>query len=229
MLEPATDGPTSPMRWEQDLPSQQASHLQQALQWQKDSDLYRSLNTEREEFRLLVVHAGQDDDLISGHLQPASFKTKPYPQYETISYCWGDQSSVTPIRLNGRIVSAPASSVAAVKCVRLPEDDRVIWIDALCIDQADLDERAHQVAMMASIYSKSTGNLIYLGEEDKYSERAIGSIHKVLDDIRARTDNFQRTKGTPFEPRNDRHSYEDVDCGADQRALASLFSNSWFR
>ena len=50
--------------------------------------------------------------------------------------------------------------------MRLPHKSRVVWIDAICINQTDIEERSQQVEMMGLIYSKAVRNLIWLGEED---------------------------------------------------------------
>ena len=193
-----------------------------------DPALYRPLESAKE-FRLLLLHAGKARDPVRAELQLARLDEVVAPHYETISYCWGDATRTATIYLDKKKSSVPASSVAALSCVRLPDRDRIVWIDAVCINQADLDERAQQVAMMADIYSSSNGNLVYLGEEDKYTEQAVESIHRIITDVKRRTDDFRSTKGTPFERGVERFFYKDVSCGADERALASFFSANWFR
>ncbi|KAK4237174.1 heterokaryon incompatibility protein-domain-containing protein, partial [Achaetomium macrosporum] len=54
-----------------------------------------------------------------------------------------------------------------------------LWIDALCIDQEDLHERACQVAVMNQIYTKARDCVVWLGELDTM-ERASGAIHQFL-------------------------------------------------
>ncbi|KXT13162.1 hypothetical protein AC579_9381 [Pseudocercospora musae] len=49
-------------------------------------------------------------------------------------------------------------------------------IDAMCINQRDLDERTIQVTLMGEIFRPSTGNLIYLGEDEDFVEPAFQSI-----------------------------------------------------
>jgi len=53
-----------------------------------------------------------------------------------------------------------------------------LWIDALCIDQSNVDERNHQVAMMGEIYSKATSVIVWLGESTFDIERAIETMTK---------------------------------------------------
>ena len=193
--------------------------------------LYKTLGSPKA-FRLLVVHQGKGEDPVRAELQVTQLTqldANPYPPYETISYCWGDSTNTDTIYLNNKKISVPASSAAAVRCVRLTDRDRIVWIDAICINQADLDERAQQVAMMAEVYAHSNGNLVYLGKEDECTKRAIESIERILADIRKRTNDFRNVTDTPFESLEHRFFFEDVSCNADQRALVSFFSNDWFR
>lgn len=54
---------------------------------------------------------------------------------------------------------------AALKRLRLPDKPRTLWVDAICINEADLVEKSRQVALMGEIYSKTTRGIIFLGEE----------------------------------------------------------------
>jgi hypothetical protein len=48
-----------------------------------------------------------------------------------------------------------------------------LWIDQICIDEEDLDEKGHQVQLMALIYQKARSNLVWLGESPYQSNRAL--------------------------------------------------------
>ena len=52
----------------------------------------------------------------------------------------------------------------ALKRLRQPTQGRIVWVDALCIDQDNVKEKIHQVAMMGDIYRSSSRVLIWLGE-----------------------------------------------------------------
>ncbi|KAI0514722.1 heterokaryon incompatibility protein-domain-containing protein [Xylaria bambusicola] len=58
-------------------------------------------------------------------------------------------------------------------------ENREIWIDVICINQNDLDEKNIQVSKMGDIYSKSQGVYIWLGEEDCFSRIAIPLLYKL--------------------------------------------------
>nr|POF02208.1 heterokaryon incompatibility protein 6, or allele [Quercus suber] len=144
--------------------------------------------------------------------------------YETISYVWGDPSRTDRLRVDGRSVAVPASAVAALRRVRLDDMRRVVWLDAVCINQSDERERVQQVSMMGDVYRLGVGNLIYLGEADITS--ALDSIDTILDEAETEPDSFKRM-------RNDAGAWQYASTGIivrfDAEALVKLFSLSWFR
>lgn len=51
----------------------------------------------------------------------------------------------------------------ALQHLRSQNEDRILWIDAMCIDQADDSERGHQVVQMGQIYANVVFVRIWLG------------------------------------------------------------------
>ncbi|KAK7974357.1 hypothetical protein PG989_016205 [Apiospora arundinis] len=134
-----------------------------------NADFYRPLDIESVEFRLLLLQAGEGDEPVKCQLVHASLKdgATDRPPYETISYCWGDASLTDTIFLDGLEMVVPLSSATVLRRMRKPTEERTLWIDAICINQNDIDERGQQVALMKEIYSKTAQNLIWLGEGDE--------------------------------------------------------------
>ena len=99
------------------------------------SPQYAILDRCRKEIRLLRIKAGRGCQRLRCELEHAFLDSSPIPQYETISYCWGNPKKKTRIALNGRRVEVTASSKAALRCMRLTTADRIVWIDAICINQ----------------------------------------------------------------------------------------------
>jgi Heterokaryon incompatibility protein (HET) len=58
---------------------------------------------------------------------------------------------------------------------------RPLWIDAVCINQADLDERGIQVAVMGAIFSNAEEVLVWLGAEDPTSNEAGALLTQIGD------------------------------------------------
>ena len=191
---------------------------------------YAPLDEDQKEIRLLTVHAGRFKQPIVCSIEHASLKGDALTQYETISYCWGDQSDRAFIHLNGTKISVPASSAAALRRMRLSDRNRVLWIDAVSINQADYDERGKQVSMMGEIFTNSTGNLVYLGEGDSMTAAALQSIQSVVDEINQDTDEMRSIQETCFDPNSDWVNQENApQRTVDYDALESFYSIKWFR
>ncbi|RFU28429.1 hypothetical protein B7463_g7909, partial [Scytalidium lignicola] len=97
-------------------------------------------------------------------------------KYEALSYTWGDPNDLhsEPIMLNNRPYQVTRNLHAALCALREgQEEPRMLWIDALCINQKDLAERNGQVLMMPQIYSHASLVLIWLGDECNGSTEAM--------------------------------------------------------
>ena len=86
--------------------------------------------------------------------------------YEALSYCWGSPAKPNRILIGDCYLPITASLYAALLQLRDHSIGRVIWVDAVCINQADLQERGHQVQSMAEIYSKANRVIVWLGEAE---------------------------------------------------------------
>lgn len=84
--------------------------------------------------------------------------------YEALSYAWMDEDPSVPIVLSGRNKSVGPNLAAALRHLQLENRKRTLWIDQLCIDQTNNDEKADQVRHMRKIYSKCTQCLVWLNE-----------------------------------------------------------------
>lgn len=85
------------------------------------------------------------------------------PKYEALSYSLGDPAVTTTIHICGRPFEATLNLELALQNLWLEEGPRTLWVDAVCIDQADDEERSEQVQMMSGIYKKASRVLVWLG------------------------------------------------------------------
>ncbi|KAI0546602.1 HET-domain-containing protein [Xylaria curta] len=190
--------------------------------------LYEPLERTQKEFRLLIIFAGREEEALQSRLAHAILED-PGVIYETISYCWGDASARDFITVNGDVVDVPASAVAALKCMQKAEEPRIVWIDSICINQADLDERAYQVGMMADIYSSAKGNLVYLGESDEWTRYGLEVIERLYEEIRRKTSDFSEFHNLMSAYlRHNQNADDKLDSGLDEGAIASIFQRPWF-
>lgn len=93
-------------------------------------------------------------------------------QYEALSYVWGRLPAPEMISVNGIPFSVTENLFHALKHLRLDSCERVLWIDAICINQSDIDERNQQVRRMAYIYSECLRVIGWLGVETEGSRVA---------------------------------------------------------
>jgi hypothetical protein len=75
---------------------------------------------------------------------------------------WGNQDAKTPIKLNGCLLEVTANLISAIRHLRLKSWRRTMWIDAICINQLDPEERTSQVNQMREIYSQAIMTVIWL-------------------------------------------------------------------
>ena len=104
----------------------------------------------------LTVSSTYNDDV---HCRLIPCKIGNLPTYEAISYTWADESGDTrktqTIYVNSLPFYVTVNCKAALKRVRLPRRARTIWIDDVCIDQNNDEERGHQARLMPQIYSRA--------------------------------------------------------------------------
>jgi hypothetical protein len=86
--------------------------------------------------------------------------------YEALSYVWGDEKMRANILCDGQIVSVALSLFDALKRLRLPQESRFIWADALCINQNNSSEKSCQIPLMGKIYSMAVRVVVWLGTFD---------------------------------------------------------------
>ena len=101
---------------------------------------------------------------LSCYLSIVSLESKP--DYETLSYVWGDPSLSNEIIADGSVINITKNLRTALWYLRSPDVPRVIWADGICINQSDLDERSFQVQIMGDIYRQARGVQIWLGETE---------------------------------------------------------------
>jgi hypothetical protein len=123
------------------------------------------LDADRREIRLIVLQPGTPKDPIVVELKTGSLNDNI--SYETISYAWGDETHRSAITISGLETSVTANLGSALRHMRLQDQPRVLWADAICINQSDIPEKNIQVRHMGEIYMNCSKCLVWLGEEDE--------------------------------------------------------------
>lgn len=74
-------------------------------------------------------------------------------------------------------MQATTNLVAGLRHLRSNEQ-RMLWVDALCVNQSDLDERTLQVAKIWNIFSSAVQVVVWAGLEEEHSYRALDSMRQ---------------------------------------------------
>ena len=84
--------------------------------------------------------------------------------------CGGAADEHKSIKIDGKLFSVHQNLYCFLRTAIRSHSEEWLWIDALCIDQGNLNERNHQVGMMGSIYAQARKTLVYGSLGDRHIE-----------------------------------------------------------
>jgi hypothetical protein len=96
--------------------------------------------------------------------------------YETLSYVWGSEDKPHSIIIDDQDLNVTRSLYAALLRLQNHTCSRIIWVDAVCIDQTNDKEKESQISLMAEIYAKASRVIVWLGEAANNSDRVLKTI-----------------------------------------------------
>jgi hypothetical protein len=143
-------------------------------------DIYSELRPERQEIRLMFLEAGEPQEELKASLMVTSLRwAAEYwnPEFEALSYVWGDPLITRPIELNGQPFQVTENLEAALRRLRHNDRVRIMWIDAICINQRNPREQEHQIGLMRDVFEGCSQCIVWLGEEDDETEKALEPLH----------------------------------------------------
>ncbi|QPC70356.1 hypothetical protein HYE68_001108 [Fusarium pseudograminearum] len=128
----------------------------------KDSYHYQPLMMENST-RIIELYPGIPGDILEFELEEAPlFSETPF---EALSYEWQEKHGTIPVQCDGQKIFITPNCKAAMEKLRLRDKSRYLWIDAICINQANDQERNQQVSIMGDIYRAAQRVVMWLGEE----------------------------------------------------------------
>jgi hypothetical protein len=134
---------------------------------------YEPLHPSDDSIRLLELEPADKQQPLSCRLIHVPFLNRPV--YEALSYTWGPPEPTNSILINGTSMAIRQNLHDAFLALRNEHEPRVLWADAICIDQSSLEERERQVQFMDSIYQRAATVLIWLGGADGMTQTAFKS------------------------------------------------------
>jgi hypothetical protein len=137
------------------------------------SDAVHPALTTPRSFRLIRLKGSVKKQLTCEIFETSLDKAPPF---EAVSYAWDAQTLDRSIKCNGQHTLVTQNCEAALRQLRFTMFPRVLWIDAICIDQTSLEERNQQVQLMGDIYERAKQVLVWIGEGDQGTSTALENI-----------------------------------------------------
>lgn len=160
-----------------------------------DTSIYRTLRSGSDEIRLVTIKpASKLSEEVHCNIESVRLSTSP--EYQALSYAWGDASITEEINVDGTVFRVTTNLASALRRLRLWKEGIRFWIDAICINQTSVFEKNHQIPLMGRIYSQAEGVIMWLGEEENNSSLAIAFLNRWHDGIFAAQNNVPGRFGT---------------------------------
>ncbi|KAI8712468.1 HET-domain-containing protein [Fusarium sp. LHS14.1] len=162
------------------------------------------LDSKQGEVRFLTLHpskgAPDEDRRVSCSLTRANLNSGM--RFNALSYVWGDASHRETILINGIEVQVTRNLESALRRLSVPGQygelqtvEVPLWVDAVCINQGDIEERNESVSKMADIYNRADKVVVWLGEGNRDLDFALTAVQDKSFIMR-----IHGLKTEPFEP-----------------------------
>lgn len=141
------------------------------------------LDPSRRQIRLLRVEPDPSD--LSAVLETVSLDDSP--KYTALSYTWGTEvcggAGIALGRPEGRSWRQPITKNLRAVLEHLCAGGApvTLWVDALCINQADVEEKSHQITLMRDVYSQAEATCVWLGPAADDSDLAMATIGELYE------------------------------------------------
>lgn len=188
---------------------------------------YETVPLEAGQIRKLLLLPARS---LSDPLNASLFADAPGGEpYEALSYTWESETKPCTMNIGSAALPIGKNLDAALRHFRLPDRSRMLWVDAICINQEDDIERTAQVAMMAKIYRRAVATLSWLGpeSEEKDGQSAMGFFHWLLEKAQKQLQkrNGLRSLEAVFETYN---SQAKPDCNMTLEKLLQFCQRRYF-
>ena len=196
---------------------------------------YEQLPDLEQHIRLLTLYPGQFESEICLSLACVYLDIDRPLDYDALSYTWGELTKLKPvtIRKDEALFTLPVTYNlwTALRYLRDTTQIRTLWIDAVCINQAVIDERNAQVARMADIYRSASKVIIWLGPAAHNSEVAMETLSAIASKISIKWRTHTMELAHPEDTDPDLLSFEkelklDYEIW---KSLDHLLNRAWFR
>jgi hypothetical protein len=139
------------------------------------------LSADKQYIRLIELDPGTDLD-NDVHAKVDTHDLQNDMDYVALSYAWGPQDDSAYVKLNDESFPVSQNLLAAIKQIRLVQRQRgkstKLWIDSICINQLDNEEKSRQVMLMKEIYNHAAGVVAWVGEQDDLTALSFDTLER---------------------------------------------------
>ena len=190
---------------------------------------YRVLQPTIQETRVLCIDLDRnvsDRSTMRCKLKHISLQDVPVEHFRAVSYCWGSSKKRAPLVIDCQNVTIPQTAAIAIRNLS-KVSSYPLWIDAVCIDQKNLQEKSQQVTMMKEVFSKAVSVSIWLGPARRSTANAISSIEKIHQQCLRAIGSLEHLNTHLYGSGGFKYSDAPLpDC--DWSALQAFYSAQWF-
>ncbi|KAL2200445.1 heterokaryon incompatibility protein-domain-containing protein [Corynascus similis CBS 632.67] len=142
---------------------------------------YSPLDLGRPSIRLLRIQQGEwFDDIICQLFESCADEEEGVP-YRALSYTWGGcqhrpVEGLPRVLVDGHEIGLTENLYNALRHIRPRNRDLILWVDAICINQNNPQEKGHRVRHMGGIYKGAEEVLVWLGLGDDASDYLLGLV-----------------------------------------------------
>ena len=148
---------------------------------------YNALSPKTSMIRLVELLPGGTIDQICCRLHHVDLDNLPISHsnssqritYEALSYTWDTQIFYQFVWCDDKVLPITQNLHDALKRMRHSSSSIMLWVDAICINQADVTERNRQIGFMRQIFNRASQVTAWLGEEDADTKSAFALVEKI--------------------------------------------------
>ncbi|KAH8629501.1 hypothetical protein IG631_16758 [Alternaria alternata] len=148
--------------------------------------------------------------------------------YDAVSYVWGRAPASVTVKCNGRPLVVTSTALEMLHYLHRYQIDtttRKIWIDAICINQTDEEEKGTQIPLMREIYSRARTVVVWMGHSTPETDIFFTEFQKMRVKLKTWKAKYDADPDCPNPDREERPCQEE----AFWSGLSRLLSNEWFR
>lgn len=149
--------------------------------------LYCPLNQTLRQVRFIIIEASNDPDLTNSTIECSMkiFSLNHRHRYFALSYVWGDNTITENILVNTVWLRVTINLAVALRQLRdaMAPSKSYLWVDAICINQHDISERASQVQLMGDIYRDALKVVSWIGSDADRCVEALSILKSMAKEV----------------------------------------------